>query len=92
MKFLGNKVIDMDFETFQLNCKYAKHGIKDGYSSVFELTCRRPDCIPKGHSWGICDRMHCPYFGIKIDDGVMIDAETGKTLLSFSGGRFIFGE
>jgi len=81
----------MNFKTFQSNCKYAKYGIKDGYSSDFELTCRRPDRIPQGHSWGVCDEMHCPHFGIKIDDGVMIDAETGKTLLTFNGGRFVFG-
>lgn len=82
----------MNFKTFQSNCKYAKYGIKYGYSSVFELTCRRHDRIPQGHSWGVCNEMHCPYFGIKIDDGVMIDAETGKTLLTFNGGRFVFGE
>lgn len=82
----------MDFNTFQSNCKYAAYGIKDGYSSVFELTCRRPDRIPQGHSWGVCDEMHCPHFGIKIDGGVMIDAETGKTLMTFNGGRFVFGE
>ena len=82
----------MNFKTFQSNCKYAKCGIKDGYSSVFELTCRRPDRIPQGHSWRVCDEAHCPHFGIKIDSGVMIDTNTGKTLLTFNGGRFVFGE
>ena len=48
--------------------------------------------MPQGHSWGGCVEAHCPHFGIKIDSGVMIDANTGKTLLTFNGGRFVIGE
>lgn len=57
----------MDFLTFQSNCRSCKFGLKDGYLSEFELTCRRPDNIPRGHSWGICDEEHCPEFGVVIN-------------------------
>ena len=82
----------MNFKTFQSNCKYAEYGLKQNTVRDFELTCRKPDRIPQGCSWGICDEMHCPHFGINIDGGIMIDALTGKTLLTFGGGRFVFSE
>lgn len=81
----------INFQTFQHDCKHAQYGLKEGTVREFVMTCRRPDCIPKGHSWGVCDEAHCPHFGINIDSGVMIDANTGKTLLTFNGGRFVFG-
>lgn len=79
----------MNFKTFQSNCKYAQYGLKQDTVRDFELTCRKPECVPQGHSWGICDEGHCPHFGIKINGGAMIDAETGETLLSFKGGRCV---
>ena len=82
----------MTFKTFQGNCKYAQHGLKDGYASEFELTCRKPECIPSGGSWGTCDEAHCPYFGQPFVSGEMIDEKTGKVLMSFTGGRIVFGE
>lgn len=81
----------MNFKTFQSNCKYAQYGLKDGYVSEFELTCRKPECIPCGCSWGMCDEAHCPYFGQPFITGKMIDEKTGKTLISFTGGRIVFG-
>jgi hypothetical protein len=81
----------MDFKTFQSSCKYAHYGLKQGTIRDFELTCRKPECIPQGHSWGICDEIHCPHFGLKCGHGVMTDATTGKPLLTFNGGRIIFG-
>lgn len=81
----------MKFETFQTNCKYAKFGLKEDTVREFELTCRKPERIPKGHSWGICDEQHCPYFGMKCDSGVMMDANTGEVLLSVNNCRVVFG-
>lgn len=82
----------MNFTTFQSHCKYAQYGLREGYSSEFELTCRRPDRIPEGCSWGACDKLHCPHFGSEFITGEMIDAETGKTLFTFGGGKIVFGE
>lgn len=82
----------MNFKTFQSNCKHAKYGLKLGTVIDFELTCRNPECVPKGHSWGVCDEAHCPHFGIKCGSGEMIDAKTGKVLMTFNGGRIVFGE
>lgn len=31
-----------------------------------EPVCNRDDRRPDGHSWSICDEVHCPYFGIRI--------------------------
>lgn len=81
----------MKFKTFQSNCKYAQYGLKQDTVRDFELTCRKSECVPQGHSWGVCDESHCPHFGIKIDSGVMIDAETRKVLGSFRGGRAVLG-
>ena len=80
----------INFQTFQNDCKHAQYGLKEDTVREFELTCRNPKCIPKGRSWGVCDEIHCPHFGIKIDGGAMIDAETGKALMTFNGGRFVF--
>lgn len=82
----------MNFKTFQSNCKYAQYGLKYGYVREFELTCRRPDRIPKGCSWGVCDEANCPHFGTEFVTGEMIDEKTGKTLLMFTGGRIVIGE
>ena len=82
----------MDFKIFQSYCKYAKYGISDDCTGSFELTCRKPGCIPTGDSWGICDEKHCPNFGMTVGGGVMVDAKTGETLLTFSHGRIIFGK
>lgn len=81
----------MNFKTFQSNCKYAQYGLKQDTVREFELTCRKPECVPQGYSWGVCDERHCPHFGIKINSGVMIDVETGETVGSFRGGRAVLG-
>ena len=81
----------INFKTFQSNCKYAQYGLIQDTIRDFELTCRNQKCIPHVHSWGVCDEMHCPHFGVTIDIGAMIDPETGETLLSFNGGRVMFG-
>lgn len=81
----------MKFETFQSNCKYAKYGLKEDAVREFELTCRNPECIPKDHSWGICNELHCPHFGATVNGGVMVDEETGKVLLTFGSGKLVFG-
>lgn len=56
----------MEFKQFQRVCKYMGYGIVDGYSSLFETTCRKLDQIPAGSSWGKCDEVHCPYYGVAI--------------------------
>lgn len=80
----------MKFDVFQSHCKYAQWGIKEGYSYTFELTCRRADRIPKGHSWGKCDALHCPHFGLEIKSGTMIDKTNGEVLMNFNGGQMVF--
>ena len=79
----------MNFEEFQSVCRFAKFGIKDGYSDQFELTCRRSDCIPKGHSWGKCNERVCPYFGIKITGGTLYNKETGEVLMILRPTRIV---
>ena len=80
----------ISFRTFQSHCKYVKYGLKQDTVREFELTCRNPKCVPKGCSWGVCDEAHCPYFGIRIENGTMIDKETGKVLLTFGVGSIVF--
>lgn len=80
----------MDFSIFQNNCKYAKYGLRKDTVREFELTCRNPECIPEGCSWGVCDEKHCPHFGvicIEVSGGEMINQETGKVLLTFGKGK-----
>ena len=41
------------------NCGYCKLGrSQDGFIE----TCRHPNNIPRGHSWGECDIEHCPMY------------------------------
>lgn len=51
----------MTFEEFQKTCKYMQYGCDQMGSHEFYETCRKPDMIPQGHSWGICDKNHCPF-------------------------------
>ena len=81
----------MGFKTFQSACKWARYGLKEN-SHDFELTCRKPECKPKNASWGVCDEMHCPFFGVKVQEGRFIDEKTGNTLITFKNGRVIFSE
>jgi hypothetical protein len=81
----------MNFKTFQSNCKYAQYGLKQDTVRDFELTCRKPGCVPKGCSWGVCDEAHCPYFGIKCKSGVAIDIKTGEVLFSLDNCRVVIG-
>ena len=80
----------MKFKTFQLNCRYARYGLKQDTVRNFELTCRKPECVPVGYSWGICDEAHCPYFGKEIESGLVIDATTGEVILSLGNCRVIY--
>ena len=85
----------MDFRTFQANCKHVQYGLKQDTVNYFELTCRNPECVREGHSWGKCDETHCPYFlgtkdsGIKVASGVVRDAKTSEVLLSLDGCRLV---
>lgn len=57
----------MNFKTFQPLCPYGSlaYAYRDDHTRM-ELVCNRDDRRPEGHSWGICDEAHCPYFGIRI--------------------------
>ena len=79
----------MEFKTFQSNCKYAQYGLKDDSASEFELTCRKPECVPSGQSWGKCSEFCCPCFGLKITGGEMRDEKTGKVIMTFSDGKLV---
>lgn len=82
MKIGSSVTKTMTFVEYQSDCPFAKFGLKDGYLSEFELTCRRKDNIPAGHSWGVCDEEHCPEFGVKIEmrDIVVRNAEIGEII------------
>lgn len=47
-----------NFEDFKEYCKYFAYGY-DIDRNVVE-TCRKEEAIPPGHSWGVCDPIHCP--------------------------------
>ena len=79
----------MEFKTFQSNCKYAQYGLKDNSVREFELTCRKPECIPSGQSWGRCSEFYCPYFSFKITGGEIRDEKTGEVIMTFSEGELI---
>lgn len=81
----------MDFETFQSACKWASYGFEEE-TGLFELTCRKPECIPKGESWGKCGESYCPFFGFKVQDGVFIDEKTNNVLMIFQNGSLIWNE
>ena len=49
-----------DFEVFVEYCKYHGRGYDEDHSVVD--VCTKEDMIPVGHSWGICDPIHCPAF------------------------------
>lgn len=80
----------MDFKTFQSNCKYAQYGLKNNSVREFELTCRKPECIPNEQSWGRCNEFCCPYFGIKITGGEMRDERTGEVIMTFNECKLIW--
>ena len=74
----------MEFNTFQLSCRFSSFAsaYRDDHTRM-EIVCNRDDRRPDGHSWGICDEAHCPYFGIRIagSNAIMYDsqgAEVGR--------------
>lgn len=50
--------VSFSFEDFQEICYFGEDVNEDGF---WKQTCRRKDMIPSGHSWGVCDKEHCPY-------------------------------
>lgn len=56
-----------NFTTFQSQCKNRGDAFvyRDDHTRM-KSVCYRRDRIPEGHSWGICDEKHCPFFGVKI--------------------------
>ncbi len=50
-----------DFKTATANCQYWHEGFDD-YKGGWIDTCRHPDNIPEGCSWGECDFEVCPIF------------------------------
>lgn len=57
----------MDFNIFQPLCPYSSlaYVYQDDHTRM-EPVCNRNDRRPAGHSWSVCDKAHCPYFGIHI--------------------------
>ena len=57
----------MEFHIFQSLCPYSSlaYAYQDDHTRM-EMVCNRDDRRPAGHSWSICDKAHCPYFGIRI--------------------------
>lgn len=72
----------MNFKTFQSACKYMKYGCNECCGSNFYETCRRKDMIPKGHSWGICDEEHCPYFPEEVTNLIIAKVDSGQVLFA----------
>ena len=80
---MSGNIKQIDFNTFMSVCRYRGIGTDYHGSSEFYLTCRKPDCIPRGSSWGICDIRHCPFYGcdgkdarIYIGDQLVATAES----------------
>lgn len=57
-------LIICSFYDFRKICKY----FKKYENGEYVAKCRRPDCIPSGHSWSECDPKHCPYMNNKQID------------------------
>lgn len=51
-----------DFKTATEGCEYWHEGFDD-FKGGWIDTCRHPDNIPEGCSWGECDLEACPIFG-----------------------------
>lgn len=68
----------MDFNTFEPLCPHGRtvYPYRDDHTKL-AVACQREDRIPPGHSWGICDEAHCPYFGIEIN-GANVTVHDGK--------------
>lgn len=77
----------MKFGEFQAVCKYMSFGYKGGSGIQFEPVCKRPDRIPRGHSWGKCVEQCCPYFGIKIGPGEIY--MNGEKIGTFDKARLV---
>ena len=60
---MSESIKQIDFNTFSSVCRYRSIGADYHGSSEFYLTCHKPDCVPRGSSWGICDEHHCPFYG-----------------------------
>lgn len=78
----------MDFNKFQSVCKYLHLGCDTCCGSDFYPTCRRPDRIPRGSSWGICEKKYCPYYGEKFNEAVLYIEEVPVVTLK-SGTYFL---
>lgn len=50
---------DIVFDDFRYLCKYCHAGFDTEHQ--FVVTCRHPDNIPSGMSWGNCSYDVCPY-------------------------------
>lgn len=66
---MGN--ITMSFYTFAALCPHCKPGF-DEMTSRIEDTCRHPDNIPRGCSWGECCEKKDPD-PVDIDDTKLIN-------------------
>ena len=79
----------MRFESFQNLCKWMRMACDRERNEVYP-TCRRPDRIPAGYSWGTCDKEHCPYYGVKITmgKGMLMDS-SGKVLAEIESGSMV---
>lgn len=76
----GEKSPNVSFDKFQSKCKYMKYGADFCCSTNYYETCRHPDKIPQGHSWGVCDEFHCPYYPKRVKNLVVYDIETKEEL------------
>ncbi len=68
----------MEFNIFHTLCPHNSlaYVCQDDHTRMAPV-CHRRDRIPAGHSWGICDEAHCPYFGFRIDsrNAVIYDSQ-----------------
>ena len=60
---MSNKVI-IDLEDLYKICKYSKPAFDIDRNCI--QTCRLPEAIPHGESWGICDGKSCPLFSREV--------------------------
>lgn len=54
----------MEFSVFQSACKYMRLAYDDPDDHInMSAVCNGKR--PPGESWGKCDKVHCPYFGVE---------------------------
>lgn len=79
----------IDFKTVAFLCKFRR---KDMIGENVIRKCMKPDRIPSGESWGVCDQEHCPYYGIEGSHVKVYDIATGNEVAQLENVRFVLDQ